>query len=281
MTARIDTRPNEKKVALPGASRGASMFKMDARSLWIAGYDDEDEAHWSFNLSAHDPIDENLKSKLKRTEGNLIPVLVVREGERVYVKDGRDRVKAMRCLAVEAEAAGEPVLLVECKVVRRSREGEHFSDMVDANAARKVDNPITRANLAMRAAKYMTEEEAAELIGVGVPMMRQLQKLIDLIPECQAAVANGTWSIRKGLSVHGKSVADQRAALTTPAAPKAKGPKRPAQKRLASVLANAETWEAAGGSERTHRDVVTVLAWAAGKISDDELAKRLPHLCAS
>jgi hypothetical protein len=278
MAKREDTRPSAAKQALPGARRGPSLYYMDPRELHIAGWDDDDRSHWSYNPSAHAPVDERLKRWIAETEGNFDPVLVVRDGDKVYVKDGRDRTKAMRELAVEAEKAGVDVLFVLCKA-DRGRDGEHFTHMVAANNCRKVDNPITRAELSMRALKFMDEEKAADLIGVKPAMMRQLHRLIDLCPELQAAVASGEVGIFKALTAYGKKVTEQKAMLEAWRNPPPKdksAPRPPSKKKVYAVLGAAESWQQSGGS----RDDLSVflLRWFAGYETDDALAKRAPHL---
>ena len=277
--SRTDTRPNEKKQALPGAKRGPSLFYMDARELHIAGWDDDDKTHWSYNPSAHAQVDERLKRWIAATEGNFDPVLLVRDGDKVYVKDGRDRTKAMRELAKEAEAAGTPPLMVLCKA-DRGREGDHFMHMVAANSVRKVDNPITRAELSLRALKYMEEEKAADLVGVKPDMMKQLHRLLDLCGDMQTAVASGEVGIFVALKVHGKPVAEQKDTLAAwrGGAPKPKQvqAKRPAPKKVAAVLAATENWMHASGT--TDSLALNLLRWFAGAISLDELMKVAPHL---
>jgi hypothetical protein len=161
----------------------------------------------------------------------------------------------------------------------RGREQEHFSVMVLENSARKVDNPITRGELFNRAMKYYSEEEAADLIGVKPAMARQLAKLLDLHESLQTAVAAGELAIKKALTAHGKSVAEQKAMLEAwrnPAPKDKSAPKPPSKKKVYAVLGAAESWQQSGGS----RDDLSVflLRWFAGYETDDALAKRAPHL---
>lgn len=276
---RVDTRPSAAKQALPGAKRGPTTFYMAASELHIAGWDDDDKNHWSYNPSAHDPIDDRLKRWIKSEEGNFVPVIVVRENDRVYVKAGRDRTKAMRELAKEAESAGDTPLLVLC-TPHRGREGSHFAGMVLENSCRKVDNPITRAELSLRALKYMDEAEAADLIGVKPDMMKRLHQLLDLCADMQKAVASGEVGIFVALKLHGTSAVEQKAALAAwrAGAPKPvqKKSKAPRPKKVYAVLAAAESWAATNGDK--HPLAVTLLKWFAGYIDDNGLMQLAPHL---
>lgn len=86
--------------------RGGEMFKFRTDEFIIVGLDTKDgPEHYLFDATAKDPPTESLVESIIKY-GVLIPVEFERDGDRVLVVDGRNRVKAARiALARMREAA--------------------------------------------------------------------------------------------------------------------------------------------------------------------------------
>lgn len=268
------TRGSEKKSALPGARRGVGTFVVDPDELVIMGYDNDQKDHHLYDPSCHAPVRERLKRRIKKSKGNMVPVGVTREGDKVVVAFGRDRVKAMRELKAEALEAGETVMLVTC-MVRRGTPTDLFEAMLDENEARKKDpDPITRAKLMNTAVGMLGEDGAKDVFECSLATINGAIKLLDLIPEVQEAVASGALGEIKARGMWGMSRQEQLDILAgKKAAPSRLKP--PAHKKVVSALKSAESWTMAGGVKT---EVVDLLKWFAGYITDEEFTKKHPHI---
>lgn len=269
------------KSALPGAKRGNDTFYLDPDELVIVGLDPgTSRTHVLWVPSATAPVDEALKRKIKRAGRNRTAVKVKREGDQVLVAQGRGRVKAMRELKREALAAGEEPILVRCEV-ERGNSVDLLEGIADENCARKVEDPVTRAHLAHQLLEAGRDKDYV-CDQVGVPsqaMLNNMLKLLDLVDELQEAVATGRVAWTTAIKVHGRPGSVQKA-LARGEKPESKDrgpkpPKRATPRKLVAVLQQAEAWASGKASNE-----VTILKWALGYLTDEDLAKLLPHFAA-
>lgn len=276
------TKKKGGKSALPGARRGTDTFYLDPDELVIVGLDPgyTSRTHVLWVPSATAPVDADLKRRIKRAGKNRTAVKVKREGDVVLVAQGRGRVKAMRELKAEALAAGEEPIMVRCEV-ERGADLDLLEGIADENCGRKVEDPVTRAHLALQLLEAGREKDyVCEQVGVpSHAMLGNMLKLLDLVQELQDAVAAGRVAWTTAVKVHGRPSSVQRA-LARGEKPEAKDrgpkpPKRAAPRKLVSVLQSAEAW----AQGRTSNEV-TILKWALGYLADEDLAKALPHLAA-
>jgi hypothetical protein len=273
---RDDARPSALKVALPGAKRGPGTYYLDPDEVVLVGLDpikgycpETGRTHELYNVDVQQPPPADLLKRVRREGALLIPIKVRREGEYAVCVEGRDRVKVLRLLKQEAEAAGQPVIQAWCLPERGSAH-DMLSRMVDCNMGRKVDNPITVASWAVRLqAAGLDAEEVSSRVKLSAREIPLLCRLLDCCAEVQAAVVAATIPWRKAARLSGLSVKEQLAALK----PKPKAAvtlKRPGKKRLDSALAN----------ERLPAAVRSAIEWATGRISDAEAAEQIKGFAA-
>lgn len=270
---RIDERPSAAKVALPGAKRGPGTFYYDPHAIVLVGYDPvpgydgtAGRSHVLYNADVHAPVSEDLKRRILRAGRLLTPVKVKKEGEHVLCVEGRDRVKALR----ELQAEGHQI---ECWVeVTRGRDSDMLAAMVDCNMGRKVDNPVTVADYAYRLlAAGVALEDVSERVKLNAREVPLLVRILDTCPEVRAAVATGAYPWRKAARLAGKSLVEQRHAISaTSPDPALRPPKRPGRKKQALVHAAAERW--------TDDKAKAILGWCLGYVTDEEFAKVHPQL---
>jgi ParB family chromosome partitioning protein len=126
--------------------------------------DDADKSHPLFDPRVDWPVEESFLRSIA-TLGVKAPVVVVRDGDRLLVSDGRQRVKAARILAEQAEQAGEPVLRVPYVEVIADRKRSALIS-VSLNEHRKDDSVLDRALKSVRFMDIVGDtEEVAQAFG--------------------------------------------------------------------------------------------------------------------
>ena len=122
---------------------------VDPNELIIIGLDTDDgEEHPLYDERAFLETDNNLVANIL-VYGIQQPVLVSKEAGKLYVVDGRQRVKAARSAAERSESAGEYAV----KVPTRESAGDDkrvAGIMVSTNEQRKQDTALSRAFKAAR-----------------------------------------------------------------------------------------------------------------------------------
>lgn len=177
------------KQALEGTRLNA--FAMEPEKLVIVGFDTKD--------GAEHPLWDDRVKKLKATMteewiegiiafGVLEAVLVRKNGDRVEVVVGRRRVLGARIANQRLIEAGREPLRVPV-MVRRGKDTDVMGAMMAENSGRVDDGPLICAS---KAARYMnrgmSEKEAAVALGVKVPYLKHLLKLLDLDDSVQKMV---------------------------------------------------------------------------------------------
>lgn len=177
------------KAALPGKRINA--FSMQGSDLTIVGLDTEDgPEHPLWDERIELPLDEGLVRNIM-VYGVLEWVLVRKNGPRVEVVDGRQRVRAAREATRRLVEEGKEPVLVPVKV-RRDKDGASMGVMISANENRADDNPIVRAQKAQRMIDYgKTEEDVCIAFGISKQALRNLLATLDLSDKVQNMVARG------------------------------------------------------------------------------------------
>lgn len=160
---------------------------MNPDDLTIIGLDEGDESHALYDVRIKMPVDKALVASVAK-KGVLEPVLVRKEGNKVVVIDGRQRVRAAR----EAnKSASTPVRVPT--VVHRVDDAEAHYRSVELNELRTADDIGTKIKKAQALLdRGYTEEEASQAFGVTVTTIKNWLTLGDCAPQVRAAVEQGT-----------------------------------------------------------------------------------------
>jgi ParB family transcriptional regulator, chromosome partitioning protein len=150
----------------------------------------------------HDLWDKRLKIALTEefvasiySRGVLEPVLIVKIGDHPFVSAGRRRVRAARRANIARKKAGEPLLMVSCKM-RRSTGVVLKEEAIIENEHRLNDDVPTKIEKAMDLLdKGVSEEKVGEIFGVGPNIVRGWKAYQDCATdEVKAAVNAGRLS---------------------------------------------------------------------------------------
>jgi len=253
------------KQALP-FKRGPSGYWADPDDLHLEL--DPERKHYDPRGSL--PPDE-AQVKFMLLHGVELPICVEAIGDQFVVVDGRRRVvnaREVKRRQLEEGVPAERAIMVPVKKVR----GRTDEKRVFLNEHRRAVDPVEQARGMQRFLDQgQNEEDVADLFNVTVKTVQNRLKLLDLVPEVQAAVSKGELASTKAMKLAGKSEEKQRAALNgkpAPKTPRGTRPKRPARKiaMKAAMSKHLKDREAA------------VLLWALGEITTEEAVKKVPAL---
>lgn len=182
-----------------GAKRGRELYKVPPEELTIVGIDcADDEMPGLVDPRIHDPIRPELVASIY-AHGVQQLVKVTGRGERLYVVDGRQRVRHAREANRQRVAEGLPPMRVNVEVISPdgANDGEEQRSLwitaKVANSFRLEDGPMRKAvNAKAAMSKFgLTAEEVAAAEGVALATMRQYLSLLRLDPAMQEAVEQG------------------------------------------------------------------------------------------
>ncbi len=170
---------------IPG-SKKTDIFLLDPSQLEII----TDEKHVLYDERLKLPISEALVRSIMKI-GVKVPILARRDGERMIVVDGRQRVRA----TVEAnkrlvDMGMEPVRIPT--KMERATEQDLFDTMIAANEIRQADSPLVLARKVQKSLDMgRTLEEVGITFGREIPALKQLLAVLECAPEVQKAVSAG------------------------------------------------------------------------------------------
>jgi ParB family chromosome partitioning protein len=178
------------KQALPYPRKG-NLFSIPPEDVTVIGLDTTDgPEHPLYDDRIHLPIDMNLVKNIM-VKGVIQPVQAVKDGDRILIVEGRQRVRAARKANQILRKEGKEPVALKVEPVK-GENPDLFGIMVSANEHRKDDTPMAKARkLARFLAMGKTEQEAAVLFGVTVRSIKDWQLLLDLDPKVQQAVDGG------------------------------------------------------------------------------------------
>ncbi len=217
------------------------------------------EGQQHYDPRVHLPyVERDVQGILKH--GVLEDVLVERQGDRVVVVDGRQRVinalEANRRLVKK----GLPKIMVPVSP-KRGTVDALFEISVICNEHRRPDDPVTQA---FKIQQYLNlgrnEDDCAVLWGCTKKTVQNRLKLLALCAPVREAVTAGTLKVSKALRMVNLSFADQKRALA-PRPPAPKAPRRPSAKKVNLVLS------ANGALPAPAR---AAIRWVRGEITDQE-----------
>jgi len=261
-----------RRAALDGKRLNA--FAMDPSKLTIIGLDTDDgPEHFLYDKRIKLPVDEALTRNIMMN-GIIHNVTVAKDGDRVLVVAGRQRVRSAREANVRLERQGLQPIQVPVSV-RRGEDADLFGVFMSENELRRPDSPLVKAEKAQRLLNMgKSEDEVAIHMGLSKQHLKQLLKLMELAPKVRRAVDGDRLSASAAMELHGLTRDAQEAKLGSllvdgPAKGKrvtAKDAKRskdaivaPAKRRvraLADVLKPPQS---------------TILGWVLGEISEETL----------
>lgn len=201
------------KTALPGAKR-LNAFAMPPEELTIVGLDtDEGPEHPLYDERVKMPLDEGLVRNIRKF-GVLETVTVRKNGDRVEVVAGRQRVRATREANRRNDEEGLQAIMVPVFVKRPRSDGDALGVMISENENRQDDEPLTRATKAARLLDFgATEEDVAIAFGVSRQTVRNLLALMELSDKVKKAVSQRQISATAAIELRDLTHADQNVKL--------------------------------------------------------------------
>ena len=184
----------------------------DPDTLIIVGLDVDEEGHPLNDERANLEVDENMVRNIM-VYGIQQDVLVRREAGKIYVVDGRQRVKAARAAAKRQGDAGEFSIKVPCKEVRGD-DVRVMGIMISTNEVRTDDEVLVKAAKAARLMDTLGDKDlVANAFGRSTKTIDNWMKLLQADPQVHKAVKEGKISAAVGIKLAGKSREEQVQAL--------------------------------------------------------------------
>jgi ParB family chromosome partitioning protein len=266
--------PAEKRrrAALDGKRLNA--FAMDPLDLVIIGLDTEDgPEHYLWDERVKLALDEPLTRNIM-VHGVIHNVTVAKDGDRVLVVAGRQRVRSAREANVRLEREGKMPILVPV-TVRRGEDADLAGVFASENENRRADTPLAKAQKAQRLLNMgRSEDQVAIDMGLKTPHLKQLLKLMELAPKVRKAINADRLSASAALELHGLPRDKQEAKLDgLLAAPAANGKKVTAKdaKRSKDVIVPPSKRQLRALSEVMKPPHSMLLAWILGEITEQAL----------
>lgn len=197
------------KTAIPGASRG-TVFKMDPADPIIIGLDTRDgPEHPLYDDRIKLPLDEGLVLNIM-ARGVLVPVLGRKNGTRVEIVDGRQRVRCGREANKRLKAKGCQSIKIEVSLKRPENKADALGMLITTNENRINDGPVARARKAQRLLDYgATEEDVANEFGISTQSVKNLLSILELSPNVQKAIEERKLGYTAAITLSDLSQEDQ------------------------------------------------------------------------
>lgn len=168
------------------------LFAVPADQLVIIGLDTDDgPEHALYDARIHLPIKDEMVVNIMKV-GVLQPVICKKDGDRLLVVAGRQRIRHAREANKRLADADLPPVLIPT-IMMRGTEENFIGAMVTENALRTDDTYQQKAERCRRMIQVngMDEGDVAVYFGVHVQTIKQWMSWFDLAPEAQEAVAAG------------------------------------------------------------------------------------------
>jgi len=188
--------------------RRLTAFSVDPDDLLLV----DDKAHPLYDARVNMPLNEGLVRNVM-VYGVIEPVIIRKDGEKIEVIDGRQRVKAAREANKRLKAEGKETLEVPC-MLRRGEDAMLFGVSVSANENRADDSILAKAIKAGRLLDMGKDAEYISLVfGVTENTVRTWIGLLNLSAELKKAVEGGEVSPSAAAKLADLSREDQAKAL--------------------------------------------------------------------
>lgn len=149
-----------------------------------------DVKHPLYDARVERPVDEAMVLSIMSL-GIIEPLVIMRDGEDVYVVDGRQRrLNAIEANKRLAKSGGEPVI---CPCVwRRGDDARLYEVLVAANEVRSGDSPLERAKKMEHLASLgRDDKQVAIAFGCTVQTVKNARALLECAPSVKKAVESG------------------------------------------------------------------------------------------
>jgi len=187
-----------------------NVFHIDPDELVIVGGDgpndvdknDEDgELHHLYDERVDIPLNPAFVANIMSL-GVKKNVIVSKIGERGYVVDGRQRVRAARAANRKLIEMGEPPLRVPI-VAQKGEESLLMAIGVATNEFNHEDSPLTKARKAQRLRdRGLSDEEIATTFGVTTKAVSNWEKMLGLSAPVKKAIQTGKVSASAAAQLH-------------------------------------------------------------------------------
>lgn len=193
--------------------RCGEMFSFD---LWkeyvIIGLDTDDgPEHRLYDERNNRPVDQRILKPIRKY-GVLKPVHFERDGDRILINDGRQRLRCARIVWKEQEAEGVPrdERIQVRGIPFRGDEAELSGVSAAANVHVEDGDPMISAKKAQRHMRYLhSEEDVAVAMGVTTQTVKQWLASLGLAPEIKAVIRGGKMSATAGTKLAKLTKAEQ------------------------------------------------------------------------
>lgn len=188
-------------------------FMMDPHDVVIVGLDTEDgKDHYLYDERIHLPLDPDMVANI-RVYGVIKAVRATKDGDRVLIVDGRQRVRACRAAWELARKAGEepPRLPVD---MMRATEQFTFGVSSAANGFTQAETPLQRAERAQRLLTMSGDpQHVAVTFGIKRAQLDEWLSLLTVAPAVRKAIDAGEVSPSAGAKLAKLAKDDQVAQL--------------------------------------------------------------------
>lgn len=168
------------------------MYRIAPEELIIIGLDTSDGVeHALYDPRISLPLDQLMVSNIA-VLGVIEPVVCRKDGDKLLVVDGRQRVRHAREVNKELVKAGKPTITIPM-IMFRADEKTTIGTMVSLNEVRRNDDYVMRAERCRRMIEVngMSVSEASLFFGVGGGTVKAWLAWFDLSPRVHDAVAIG------------------------------------------------------------------------------------------
>lgn len=181
--------------------------------LIIVGLDTlDDETHPLYDHRIFLPVDENLVRNIS-FYGIQQPVLVRREGDKLYVIDGRQRTRAAREAAKRQALAGEYQLLVPVREARGD-DKRVVGIMISTNEQRQNDEVLEKAFKAARMLDLCGDmDQVALAFGRTKTTIKNWMSLVEADPCVHEAIRSGLLSAQAAVEIARYERSEQRSVV--------------------------------------------------------------------
>lgn len=202
-----------KKLKKAIAAKRLNAFSLDPDDVVVIGVDTQDgREHSLWDKRSFDPLEEATVRNIA-TYGVIEPIIVVKDGDKVIVADGRRRVLHAREAKKRQLAAGEITVMIPA-VLKKGSDARIFGISRSANAHRKNDDAMTNAENAGRMMDLgASVDDVAVTFGVETQTVKIWLTLLDADASVKKAVQAGELAPSAAAKLAKLSREEQRKAL--------------------------------------------------------------------
>jgi ParB family transcriptional regulator, chromosome partitioning protein len=179
----------------------ASIENVYPEEVVIIGVDTEDgDDHPLFDERIYYPIKPEFEANV-RGMGVIVPVILKRDGERLIVVDGRQRVRAARLVNAKRKEIGEAPAKIPVRV-RPAETSQLMGMSIVTNEHRTDDDVLVKSFKTLRAMQQTNDEAAvAEMFSVTTATVRNRMKIAEAAPELHDALRRGLLTATAALEI--------------------------------------------------------------------------------